>query len=237
MAGQPISRLVATPSFAQLLDDALDGAGPMPRVVPAGWAAPGVGYDARSFVFVRPLQQGQAWARAYPRPVTPPPVPPVVVAPAMSARIEPSPGLPHEAPLAAAPAPHRPVAATPAPAPSASAAPASRAGAPDRKSAGAPVAPARPAPAGQSRPTFVPARRVLTVAEQRALDRLLLLGARLDDQFSADDLRREYRKLALRLHPDRHVTAPAADRATLAEAFARATASYRCLSAVHGAAV
>ncbi len=237
MAGQPISRLVATPSFAQLLDDALDGAGPMPRVVPAGWAAPGVGYDARSFVFVRPLQQGQAWARAYPRPVTPPPVPPVVVAPAMSARIEPSPGLPHEAPLAAAPAPHRPVAATPAPAPSASAAPASRGGAPGRAAPGAPVPPARPAPAAEPRSAFVPARRVLTVAEQRALDRLLLLGARLDDQFSADDLRREYRRLALRLHPDRHVTAPAADRATLAEAFARATASYRCLQAVHGAAV
>lgn len=73
---------------------------------------------------------------------------------------------------------------------------------------------------------------MLSVKEQRALDRLLLLGARLDDHFSADDLRREYRKLALRLHPDRHATAPAGDRAALAEAFARATASYRCLQAV-----
>jgi hypothetical protein len=78
------------------------------------------------------------------------------------------------------------------------------------------------------------ARRVLTVKEQRALDRLLLLGARLDDAFTAGDLRREYRALALRLHPDRHTAAPAADRAVLAEAFARATASYRCLQAVHG---
>ena len=234
MPGQPISRLVATPSFAQLLEDALGGARPMPRVVTAGWAAPGVGHDARSFVFARPLHAGQAWARAYPRPVTPPPVSPV--APAMSARIESRPELPHEAPLAAAAEPRRPAAATPEPAASASGAPASRGESPGRTSAGASVPPARPAPAARPRPTFVPARRVLTVAEQRALDRLLLLGARLDDQFSADDLRREYRQLALRLHPDRHATAPAADRATLAEAFARATASYRCLQAVHGVA-
>ena len=236
MPGQPIVRLVATPSFAQLLDDALDGARPMPRAVPAGWAAPGVGHDARSFVFVRPLQAGQAWARAYPRPVTPPPTPPVGPAPAMSARIAPSADLMHEAPLAAAPEPRRPAAATPEPPPPATATPASRGEAPGRTSAGAPVPPAAPAPAARPRSTFVPSRRVLTVAEQRALDRLLLLGARLDDQFSADDLRREYRKLALRLHPDRHATAPAADRAVLAEAFARATASYRCLQAVHGAA-
>ena len=207
----------------------------MPRAVTAGWAAPGVWHDARSFVFARPLQAGQAWARAYPRPVTPRPVPPAALAPAMSAGTESRPDLSHEAPLAAAAEPRRP-APPPAPAAVASAAPASRGESPGRKSAGAPVPPARPAPAAPPRPTFVPARRVLTVVEQRALDRLLLLGARLDDQFSADDLRREYRKLALRLHPDRHATAPAADRATLAEAFARATASYRCLQAVHGVA-
>lgn len=233
MPGQPISRLVATPSFAQLLDDAIAGARPMPRAVTAGWAAPGVGHDARPFVFVRPLVAGQAWARAYPRPVTPPPISPVTQAPATSARIEPRPDVPHEAPLGAAPELSRPAAAPPEPAAAPSAAPASRGESPGRTSTGTP---APPAPVAPPRPTFVPARRVLTVAEQRALDRLLLLGARLDDQFSADELRREYRKLALRLHPDRHATAPAADRATLAEAFARATASYRCLRAVHGAA-
>ena len=161
MPGQPIVRLVATPSFAQLLDDALDGARPMPRAVPARWAAPGVGHDARSFVFVRPLQAGQAWARAYPRPITPPPTPPVGPAPAMSARIEPSADLMHEAPLAAAPEPRRPAAATPEPAPPATATPASRGEAPGRTSAGAPVPPAAPAPAARPRSTFVPSRRVL----------------------------------------------------------------------------
>lgn len=74
---------------------------------------------------------------------------------------------------------------------------------------------------------------MLTAQERRALDRLLLLGACLDEGFSAEELRREYRALALRLHPDRHASAPASDRAALAEAFARATASYRCLQAVH----
>jgi curved DNA-binding protein CbpA len=47
---------------------------------------------------------------------------------------------------------------------------------------------------------------------------------------SPTQARRAFRRLALRLHPDRHPTAPPEERARLAERFARVAAAYRQLS-------
>jgi len=47
---------------------------------------------------------------------------------------------------------------------------------------------------------------------------------------SPSQARRAFRRLALRLHPDRHPTAPPEERARLAERFARVAAAYRELS-------
>jgi curved DNA-binding protein CbpA len=44
-----------------------------------------------------------------------------------------------------------------------------------------------------------------------------------------DDLRRAYRELARRYHPDRHPHLPAAERTRLAAQFADVTAAYRTL--------
>jgi hypothetical protein len=221
-----------------VLDDILGGAARVSPAPRAAWAAGAASHDARSFVFARPLSPGQAWARAYPRPAavgappSPPPVPRVdarhMDVPLDQVRV---------APLAEPVSGPEPIATTPAPSPAAHEAPRPAAESARTASAKPAADPSlRPAsPRVVRPPTILRGRRPLTMAERRALDRLLLLGARLDDQFSADDLRREYRKLALRLHPDRHAQAPAGDRAALAEAFARATASYRCLQAVHGA--
>jgi len=75
----------------------------------------------------------------------------------------------------------------------------------------------------------------LTAAEQRALRCFLALGGVVADDFTAQELRREYRRLAHRYHPDRHRDASPAERALLARQFAEATESYRCLAPVVGA--
>jgi hypothetical protein len=74
--------------------------------------------------------------------------------------------------------------------------------------------------------------RLFTVEERRALDLLIALGATLRPDFTTSELRRQYRLLARRLHPDRHPTARAEERVRLSRAFAAATESYRLLSAV-----
>lgn len=72
----------------------------------------------------------------------------------------------------------------------------------------------------------------LTDLQQRAFDLLTRLGATLAGDFSADELRREYRRLAQRYHPDRHGDAGVSERAALARRFAEASDGYRCLRAV-----
>ena len=52
----------------------------------------------------------------------------------------------------------------------------------------------------------------------------------LDDARTPDALRRAYRKLARRYHPDRHQGCGAAERERLARLFAEATDHYRLLS-------
>jgi DnaJ domain len=74
-------------------------------------------------------------------------------------------------------------------------------------------------------------RRPLTPEEQVALARLLGLGATLTEWFTDEELRREYRKVALRYHPDRHARASELERSRLSDAFRAATDAYRCLRA------
>ena len=72
----------------------------------------------------------------------------------------------------------------------------------------------------------------LNELQQRAFDLLASLGATLPGDFSAPELRREYRRLARRYHPDRHCAASVSEREVLARHFAEATAGYRCLREV-----
>jgi curved DNA-binding protein CbpA len=69
-------------------------------------------------------------------------------------------------------------------------------------------------------------------AERRAFNRLLDLGARLEPNFSAADLRREYRRLAHLYHPDRHNGGSDVEQGSLARAFAELTERYRSLRAL-----
>ncbi len=75
-------------------------------------------------------------------------------------------------------------------------------------------------------------RHELNQAQQAAFNRFADLGASLGADFSADELRRAYRHLAQRYHPDRHVAVSAGQRAILACGFADAAASYRSLRAL-----
>ena len=69
----------------------------------------------------------------------------------------------------------------------------------------------------------------LTATQQRAVDRLNALGADLAPGFSAAELLRAYRRLALRYHPDRNVEARPAERAQRSRQFADVAESCRCL--------
>ena len=71
----------------------------------------------------------------------------------------------------------------------------------------------------------------LTLLERRALAALNRLGAGLDEALSSDTLRRAFRRLAHRYHPDRHPGSSPAESARLARLFAEATAHYRVLAA------
>jgi hypothetical protein len=83
--------------------------------------------------------------------------------------------------------------------------------------------------------TGAPARRPahrLTAEQQHAFERFERLGARVPAGFTAEELRRAYRQLALRFHPDRHADHAALEREQRARNFAEAADLYRCLRAV-----
>jgi len=71
-----------------------------------------------------------------------------------------------------------------------------------------------------------------TDVQRLAFERLVRLGADLADDFTAEDLRREYRQLARRYHPDGHAHCGALERAQLARCFVDAAEDYRCLREV-----
>lgn len=73
--------------------------------------------------------------------------------------------------------------------------------------------------------------RVLTEVQRREFDALRRSGAALTADFTVAELRREYRKLARRFHPDSHPGCSASVAETLSREFAAVTASYQRLLA------
>jgi hypothetical protein len=73
------------------------------------------------------------------------------------------------------------------------------------------------------------ARRTLTTRQQQALETFGWLGADLAPDFSAGQLRRAFRALARRYHPDRHPRVSDAERARLARTFAELCDCHRLL--------
>lgn len=69
----------------------------------------------------------------------------------------------------------------------------------------------------------------LSGRQRQAFERLTALGASLPANFTAEALRREYRQLARRLHPDSQSGAAGLSAAERSRAFMDATESYRCL--------
>lgn len=103
---------------------------------------------------------------------------------------------------------------------------------PARSASGRPTTPgdglvdASPACGGsRQRPRLNPRQR-------QALAFLRACGARLDEAFTEGQLKRAFRRLALRLHPDRHPAAPASERMRLASEFATVSDAYECLRSV-----
>lgn len=72
----------------------------------------------------------------------------------------------------------------------------------------------------------------LTVEQHAALESLTLLGADLPPGFTAEELRREYRRLARRYHPDGQQDGSALDRTQAARCFAQVVDAYRRLRLV-----
>jgi hypothetical protein len=70
----------------------------------------------------------------------------------------------------------------------------------------------------------------LSARERRALMALNALGADVGDDLSVGTLRRAFRRLARRYHPDRHPGSSAAELERLARLFAEATEHYRVLA-------
>src|SRR4051812_18449598 len=85
-----------------------------------------------------------------------------------------------------------------------------------------------------SKPSSPRARRLLTPLQRQALECLVAAGAALDADagFSADEIRRAFRQLARRYHPDRHPHSTAADKARLSRVFADLLDAYRPLQPV-----
>jgi len=74
--------------------------------------------------------------------------------------------------------------------------------------------------------------RALTGAQQQSLESLNALGAQLTSGFTGQELRRAYRWLAHRVHPDRQHGCGESERAHRARLFIAATAYYRRLLAL-----
>lgn len=84
---------------------------------------------------------------------------------------------------------------------------------------------------GLGRPPAARRPRPLSAAGHQALARLRQWGAELADDFTPDELKHEYRRLAMRYHPDQHPRASAATRAALGGTFHQVHDTYRTLTA------
>jgi hypothetical protein len=76
-----------------------------------------------------------------------------------------------------------------------------------------------------------PPQTPLSAREKHSLTALNRLGADLGECLSPSVLRRAFRRLARRYHPDRHPGSSAAELVRLARLFAEATEHYRVLAA------
>jgi hypothetical protein len=74
--------------------------------------------------------------------------------------------------------------------------------------------------------------RRLSLRQRAALDTFVALGARIDEDFTREELRAEFRTLALRYHPDRHPGSSDREMAHLTTRFAQLTAAYERLQTV-----
>ena len=79
--------------------------------------------------------------------------------------------------------------------------------------------------------TTARAQRLLTDVQTLALETLRELGAALTADFTVVELRREYRRLVRRVHPDSHPGATRTETERLSRQFAAATDSYQRLLA------
>lgn len=68
--------------------------------------------------------------------------------------------------------------------------------------------------------------------QKHALDSLTALGARLDADFTLEELRTAFRMLALRYHPDHHFSRSEAEQVVLCAQFARAHDAYEQLKTI-----
>jgi len=93
-----------------------------------------------------------------------------------------------------------------------------------------PIAPVHHSIAARPAPRPGPATR-LKPHEQLALAALNRLGADLADNISSSELRRAFRRLARRYHPDRHPGSTKAEQQRLSRLFTELTTQYRLLAA------
>ena len=71
--------------------------------------------------------------------------------------------------------------------------------------------------------------RLLSAAQRDALNQMIGLGARLDDTFSLQELRSEFRALARLYHPDRHLATRRAGAGQAANSFVTLRSAYDLL--------
>jgi hypothetical protein len=93
------------------------------------------------------------------------------------------------------------------------------------------IAPGAPSRFSPSQPARVVAHRTLSPRQRRALDRLVEMGAEIGTDFTPEQLRSAYRRLARRYHPDHHPETTEAQRQQLARLFTQARDSYSELQA------
>lgn len=94
-----------------------------------------------------------------------------------------------------------------------------------------PPTPSEAAPPPPPPPSPRP-RRALSPRHREALEAFVDLGARIDDDFTAAELRSVFRSLALRYHPDRHPGSSDGERTHLSACFAQLHDAYEALKSI-----
>ena len=74
-------------------------------------------------------------------------------------------------------------------------------------------------------------KRTLSPNQREALNQLIGFGARLDSDFTIQELRSAFRALARAYHPDRHPGTKAGEKARLSTAFVTLRSAYDTLKA------